>query len=131
VNVRAETIDTVSRLERELAGSGRTDEAAALEELLAAVARPGKGLLTTGQAAGRLGITVQTVKNWIGRGTLRGIKAGTRWLVSEESVETVEGIRRTFAEAVEEGHPTPDEIAVLTKRTRRAVRTAGDDRDVA
>ncbi len=106
MNVRAETIDTVSRLKRDLAASGRTEEAAALEELMAAVARPGHGLLTTGQAAERLGIAVQTVKNWIERGTLRGINTGTRWLVSEDSVETVEGIRRTFAEAAEEGYPT-------------------------
>jgi excisionase family DNA binding protein len=128
VNVRAETLDTVSRLERELSQSGRTVEAKALEELLAAVVRPGRGWLTTGQAAERLGIAVQTVKNWIERGTLRGINTGTRWLVSEKSVETVEGIRRTFTEAADEGYPTPEEIAMLTKRTRRAPK---GNRDVA
>ena len=128
MNVRAETIAIVSRLERELAASGRADEAAALDEMIAAVSRPGRGLLTTGQAAARLGIAVQTVKNWIERGTLRGVNTGTRWLVSEESVETVEGIRRTLAEAAEEGYPTPEEVAALTRRTRRATRK---DRDVA
>jgi excisionase family DNA binding protein len=126
MRLRLETIDTVSRLGRELAEGGRTEEAAALEELLAAVARPGRGLLTTGQAAERLGVAVQTVKNWIERGTLRGINTGTRWLVSEESVETVEGVRRTFAQAEDEGYPTPEEIAALTKRTRRAVRQGRD-----
>lgn len=128
MNLRVETIDIVSRLEREMAETGRTEEAAALEELIAAVARPGRGLLTTGQAAERLGIAVQTVKNWIERGTLRGINTGTRWLVSEESVQTVEGIRRTFTEAAEEGYPTPEEISALTKRARRA---AEKGRDVA
>ena len=128
MRVRIESIDTVSRLERELAESGRTAEAAALEELIAAVARPGRGLLTTGQAAERLGIAVQTVKNWIERGTLRGVNTGTRWLVSEESVETVEGIRRTFTESAREGYPTPEETAALTKRTRRA---AQEGREVA
>ncbi len=128
MKLRVETIDTISRLERELAKNGRTKEAAALEELISAVARPGRGLLTTGQAAERLGIAVQTVKNWIERGTLRGINTGTRWLVTEESVEAVEGIRRTLAEAAEEGYPTAEEIAVLTRRTRRA---AKEGRDVA
>ena len=122
MNLRVEAIDTVSRLEQELSESGRIEEAAALKELLAAVARPGRGLLTTGQAAERLGVAVQTVKNWIERGTLRGVNTGTRWLVSEESVATVEGIRRTFAEAAAEGYPSDEEIVALTKRTRQATR---------
>lgn len=128
MNMRVETIDAVSRLKRELSESGRADEAAALGELIAVVTRPGRGLLTTGQAAERLGIAVQTVKNWIERGTLRGVHTGTRWLVSEESVETVEGIRRTFAEAAEDGYPTKAEVTALTRRTRRAAR---EGRDVA
>jgi excisionase family DNA binding protein len=131
MNVRAETIDTVSRLERELVESGRAADAAALAELLAAVVRPGRGLLTTGQAAARLGVAVQTVKNWIARGSLRGVRTGTRWLVSEASVESVEGLRRAFAEAAAEGYPTPTEVAALTKRTRQVARTSKEEPDVA
>ena len=56
------------------------------------------------------------------------MNTGTRWLVSEESVETVEGIRRTFLEAADEGFPTPEEIMELTRRTRSAAR---EKRDVA
>lgn len=47
-------------------------------------------------------------------------------MVSEESVETVEGVRRAVADMEAEGYPTPEEIYELTTRTRRAARQRGD-----
>jgi len=126
VNVGPEVIDKLTRLERELAESGRADDAAALGEAVAALARPGQGWLTTGQAAERLNVARQTIKNWLQRGTLRGVNTGTRWLVSQESVETIEGIRRTVAEAAAEAYPTPEEIYRLTRRARRVARPGAD-----
>jgi len=49
-------------------------------------------------------------------------------LATEDCIEAVEGIRRTLAEAAGEGYPTAYEIALLTRRTRRAAR---EGRDVA
>ncbi len=85
--VKPGTIDTIRRLERELEESRRSADAAALREVLAAVARPGQGWLTTGQAAKRVRISIPTVRDWIRRGTLYGADQETRWLVSESSVE--------------------------------------------
>lgn len=126
MNVRPEIIDRLTSLKRELAEDGRDEDAAALGEAVAALARPGRGWLTTGQAAERLNVARQTIKNWLGRSTLRGVNTGTRWLVSEESVETIEGIRRTFAEMAAEGYPSPEEIRELTRRTRPAAKQTED-----
>ncbi|HZK67536.1 MAG TPA: helix-turn-helix domain-containing protein [Chloroflexota bacterium] len=117
--IRPETLDTLARLERELAAEGRTAEVEAVREALSALARPERGLLTTGQAAKRLGVSVTTVKEWVKRGTLKGADTGTRWLVSEESVERILRIRKSVAEMEEEGYPTPEEVHELTKRVRR------------
>ena len=126
MSISPEIIDRLARLERELAEGGRQDDAAALNEAVAALAHPGRDWLTTGQAAERLGVARQTVKNWLRRGTLRGVNTGTRWLVSAESVETIEGIRRTFADMQSEGYPSPEEIYELTNRTRRAAKQRED-----
>ncbi len=117
--IKPETIDTLARLERELADEGRTAEVEAVRDALSALARPERGLLTTGQAAERLGVSITTVKEWVKRGTLRGVDTGTRWLVSEESVERILRIRKSVAEIDEEGYPTPEEIYELTKKVRR------------
>ena len=117
--VKPETLDTLARLERELADEGRTEEVEAVRDALSALARPERGLLTTGQAAERLGVSITTVKEWVKRGTLRGVDTGTRWLVSEHSVERILKIRQTIAEIDEEGYPTPQEIYELTKKVRR------------
>lgn len=126
MSISPETFDRLARLERELAEGGRQDDAAALSEAVAALAHPGRDWLTTGQAAERLNVARQTIKNWLQRGTLRGVNTGTRWLVSAESVETIEGIRRTFADMESEGYPSPEEIHELTKRTRRAAKRRED-----
>ncbi len=117
--IKPETLDTLARLERELASEGRTQEVEAVRDALAALARPERGLLTTGQAADRLGISITTIKEWVKRGTLKGVDTGTRWLVSEDSVERILRIRKTIAEIEEEGYPTPEEIYELTKKVRQ------------
>ncbi len=113
------TLDTLARLGQEMAESGRTVEERALKDAVAELGRFSGGLLTTGEAADRLRVSIPTVKRWIARGALSGVDTGTRWLVTEESVERVIRIRHNLREMDEEGSPTDEEILELTKRTRR------------
>ena len=43
--------------------------------------------MTTQEAAIRLGVTVQTIRNWVKRGVLEGIKIGGRYFIRVESLE--------------------------------------------
>lgn len=113
------SLDTLARLGQEMAEAGRTTEEEALRDAVAELGRFSGGLITTGEAAERLRISIPTVKRWIERGALSGVDTGTRWLVTEESVERVLRIRRNLKEMDEEGNPTDEEILELTKRTRR------------
>ncbi|MDO8669819.1 MAG: helix-turn-helix domain-containing protein [Dehalococcoidia bacterium] len=121
--VSPSTIETLAELEQEMVAARREPAAEAIRDALTALARPNRGWLTTGQAAERLGVTIPTVKNWIRRGTLKGAPVGSRWVVSEESVERISGIRKALGDLDEEGYPTPEEIASLTREARRAVTT--------
>ncbi|MBI2907030.1 MAG: helix-turn-helix domain-containing protein [Chloroflexi bacterium] len=112
------TIETLAELHQEMLAAERTAAADALSEALSALAR-GRGWLTTGEAAERLGVTIPTIKDWIRRGTLKGAPMGSRWAVSEESVERILGIRKTLGDLEQEGYPTPEEIMQLTKEPRR------------
>ncbi len=118
--VRPEILDILAQLERDLTSQGRSSEAEAVREALTALSRTGRGLLTTGQAAIRLGVSIPTVKDWVKRGTLNGIDTGTRWLVSEASVERIVGLRQTLDE-MEESYGSPDETAEQIKNARRRV----------
>ncbi len=113
------SLDTLARLGQEMAEAGRTTEEQALRDAVAELGRFSGGLLTTGEAADRLRVSIPTVKRWIERGALSGVDTGTRWLVTEESVDRVIRIRRNLQEMDEEGNPTDEEIYELTKRTRR------------
>ena len=112
-------LDTLARLGQEMAEAGRTAEVQALRDAVAELGRFAGGLLTTGEAADRLGISIPTVKRWIERGAISGVDTGTRWLVTQDSVERVLRVRRNLKEMDEEGNPADEEILELTRRTRR------------
>ena len=86
----AETIrNVVLRLRSEHADR----EAAAIERLMQqAIGSPDTaaalaGYMTTGEAASLIGVSLQTVKNWVGRGRLVGSRVGGRTLVTRASVQ--------------------------------------------
>src|SRR3990172_8415021 len=85
--ITASVLDELQELEREMESQGRGTKAEALRAALLALARPTRGCITTGQAAERLGITIPTVKAWIGRGALIWRQIGDRWWVSARSVD--------------------------------------------
>lgn len=118
--VKVATLSTLENLREEMAAAARSAEQAALEEALRWLSRPRQGVLTTGETAERLGISIPTVKRWIERGTLDGGPVGGRWLVSEESVEHHVRLRKLLKAMDEEGNPTDEEIQEMYSRSRRS-----------
>jgi excisionase family DNA binding protein len=68
-------------------------EAAAIERLMqVTVAAPDStaalaGYMTTGEAAGLIGVSLQTIKNWVHQGRLVGTRVGGRMLITRASVQ--------------------------------------------
>jgi len=89
--------DVPARIERvadALRRLGHAELAVELDEVLAALNKrtiadePAGGVLTTGEAAARLGIkSITTVKRWAMDGVLDGYRRGGRMMVSAASVE--------------------------------------------
>jgi excisionase family DNA binding protein len=86
----ADTIrEVVSRLRAEHAER----EATAIERLMQlVVGAPDStvalaGYMTTGEAAGLIGVSLQTIKNWVRQGRLVGSRVGGRTLVTRASVQ--------------------------------------------
>lgn len=114
--VKIATLSRLSDLEREMGAAGRQEEEAALREVLQMLVRSRRMLLTTGEAAARLNVSIPTVKRWIERGTLDGGLVGSRWLVSPESVQRVLDVRKILGEIEAEGFPTDEEIRAMYAR---------------
>jgi excisionase family DNA binding protein len=114
------TLTALGELEREMERAGRAREERALREALRALVRPERGVLTTGQAAERLGVSIPTVKRWVERGALIGGALGGRWRVSAESVDRLVRLRAALVALDEEGNPTPEEVGALAGRRRTA-----------
>jgi excisionase family DNA binding protein len=115
--VTLSTLNTLEVLENEMARAGLTGEVDALRAAIQALARPERGILTTGQAAERLGVTIPTVKRWIERDTLAGGAIGRRWLVAAESVDHLCRLRASLDELDREGSPTVQEVSELYRRS--------------
>lgn len=109
------TLRTLAELEREMSEAGRLTEEEALREAVQTLGRSSE-LLTTGEAASRLGVSIPTIKRWIERGTLAGGHMGGRWLVSPASVEELLRLRAALLEMDREGNPTQEEIQKLYGR---------------
>lgn len=120
IAVKASTLDQLMRLEQEMAAQGRTEAAEALRETHNALTNPTRGWLTTGQAAGRLDVSIPTVKDWIRRGTLTGRQVGSRWYVFEDSVGKVLGLRRVLADMDREVQPTEENHELNRRLCRHA-----------
>ncbi len=80
---------------RELRGAGRMDEAEAVQfvrDVAVQVLAPGgrarpRELLTTGQTAQALGLSDQTVRNWVSAGRLPAVRRGVRTMIPTEAVQ--------------------------------------------
>ena len=85
--------DTIRALVRRLRAEHAEREAAAVERLMQhAVGTPDApaalaGYMTTGEAASLIGVSLQTITNWVRQRRLVGTRVGGRTLVSRASVQ--------------------------------------------
>jgi excisionase family DNA binding protein len=112
------TLNTLACLEQEMARTGRVAERRALHAALCAFASPTGGYLTTGATAAALGVSIPTVKRWIQRRALHGVCVGSRWLVSQASVDQALRLRSALADLDDEGNPSPEHLQALVDRPR-------------
>ena len=98
--------------------SERPRAASALTRLLAAVATDSAELLTTTQVAGLVGVTDQTVRNWVDRGWLpsrRRLHGLGRRMIPKKAVEGL----RAFDQVRLDTRLSEDEAVELVRTHRR------------
>lgn len=119
--VNTKLVDKGRLLVRALRREGRRDDAQTVDALLQAVeaSEPGP-MLTTGQVAQRVGVSRQTVVNWVKKGLLPGVRVGGRTLIPPTALAQfaqLEGILDALD--IERKPATPAEAAEVTARTRK------------
>jgi excisionase family DNA binding protein len=100
-------------LANDLRREGREADAEVLQTLLSLAERdvaPGR-YLTTGQVAARLGVSRQTVVNWIKRGVIPGARLGGRLVVPNRVLERFAPIEKLLDELDNERLPLSGEEA--------------------
>jgi len=99
--------EQVRRVERQITAlrrSGRIEDAAALRFVLRCAKRSlapslrsaEQPMLTTGEAATRLGVSDETVRSWVRRGILHAERRGSRRMIPEADVERELAESRSF-----------------------------------
>lgn len=104
-------------LAQRLRHEGREDDALVVDMLLQNFksARSSVAYATTSEVARRLGVSRQTVVNWIKRGTIPGVKLGARLVIPAAALSKLEEIESLLT-IVEDGgapYPTEDQLRVL------------------
>lgn len=83
-----ETLDVARRTAEELRRRGEDEPARAIEALVGVAqqdAIPSLDLLTTTETGELLGVTGQTIKNWIRQGHLQGYRVGGRIMIPKDA----------------------------------------------
>lgn len=124
--VKLGTLTTLVELEREMDQAGRNAEREALREAVRALGSSRSDVLTPSEAAGRLGVSIPTVKRWIERRTLDAGRVEGRWLIASASVERLVDVREALRAIELEGLPTDQELQALLGRGPSRASTARD-----
>ena len=92
------SVDRVRGVARELREQGRDEDAQAVRELLWLVEQQIEApkYLTTTQAGKRLGVSRQTILNWVEKGLLPGVRIGRRTMIPISAFRGFERLERTF-----------------------------------
>jgi len=108
-------------LTKSLHDEGRADDAVTVASLLAALKPTRKSkYLTTGEVARRIGVSRQTIVNWINRGTLAGTRIGGRFMISLAALEKFDELNAILADLDEDRPPaTTEEINVALAPGRK------------
>jgi excisionase family DNA binding protein len=118
------------RLAQDLRQEGRLDDAEVVEQLVQTLEQqaPRSPYATTGEVARRLGVSRQTVVNWIKRGFLPGVKLGGRLVVPAAELALVEEMARLLAVVdAEAPAATAEEIDRVVRTERDQWTWAGKD----
>lgn len=114
-------IDRAMDVQRRLAEQGATEDASIVEqlvaELTAAQPKAERPYYTVTEAAELIGVSGQTVKNWISRGMLKGYRLGGRIVIPRTELDDY----RPMAEASKAIEPLPplEEIIDAIRAGRR------------
>lgn len=120
INIEA-LVDQAMAVRRRLEERGAADDAKVVERLVRALtsARPRaeRPYYTVAEAAELIGVSGQTVKNWISRGMLKGYRLGGRIVVPRSELDDY----RSMADALKSLDPMPadEEIVEQIRAGRR------------
>ena len=110
-------------LARNLRHEGRRTDAQTVDDLLQAIAASTgeeASPLTTGEVAQRVGVSRQTVVNWVKKGLLPGIRLGGRTLVASAALHRFAKLEGILDDLDAERSPVaPAEAAESVKQTRK------------
>lgn len=108
---RADLAEQALEVQQRLEAQGWHAEAQVVGRLLKVLtAQPGHQLYyTTTEAAGLVGVTPQTIKNWVSRGILQGYRLGGRIVIPRAALEDY----RPLAEASKALEPMPSEEEII------------------
>lgn len=120
-------LNQAQRLARDLRKEGRRTDAQTVDALLQAVtnsrvedAEETAPYLTTGEVAQRVGVSRQTVVNWVKKGLLPGVRLGGRTLVTPVALQRFTQIEGIMNELDVERQPaTSTEAAEAVRQTRK------------
>ncbi len=112
---------------RDLRREGRRTDAQTVDALLQAIAIDKVGeaeepvpYLTTGEVAQRVGVSRQTVVNWVKKGLLPGVRLGGRTLVTSVALQRFAHLEGILNELDAERQPaTSAEAAEAVRQTRK------------
>ncbi len=117
-------IDKAMDMQRRLAEQGATEDARIIEqlvsELTAAQPKAERPYYTVTEAADLIGVSGQTVKNWISRGMLKGYRLGGRIVIPRTELDDY----RPVADALKGIDPVPpleDVIEAIRGGRRRFI----------
>lgn len=118
------------RLAQDLRQEGRLEDAEVVDQLVQSLEQQAarSQYATTGEIARRLGVSRQTVVNWIKRGFLPGVKLGGRLVVPAAELARVEEMARLLS-VVDAEAPTAtlEEIDSVSRTERDRWTWVGKD----